>query len=576
MQPLRNSITIIHQLRRSTVERRILFAAPVFFVILLPLPVSLFSQNLISNPSFESGTHQCDYTVNPYTFDNYVWGWSCPTNGTTDIFSTAIPNKSCLASMPANNIPTPYPDLPRVGDQLPRSGSRFIGIFSFNKGTDHYHAEPIDSVYREYAQTELLEPLVIGEYYCAEMYVSLAEQPRYAANNLGMYFHENKIDQRQYWIPVDPQVVEREILLNTNYWMKIAGAFRADTPARYVTVGNFSGYDDTKFVDKGGTHPNSSSYDYAYYFIDDVSVTKLQAQEFVYSGASTICEGEAAHITISGGLENIAWSTLADTAVILGRGINFSALPSSTTSYLIRGSNCGLTVTDTLTIHVKPGTPVNFGPDQTICSGTSLKLDAGGGYQKYLWQDGSTGRFHNVTEAGDYRVMVENEYGCRYTDEIRVSVTPIPKIDLGKDTLVCGSFFTIQPEFPLEFEYQWSTGTTNPEYTPTSSGTYFATARNECGEASDTINIVSNEDIFIPNVITLNNDNLNDAFVILGTNANPELSIYNRWGTEIFHTNKYENDWPFRSDAIHAGIYYYYLTYPGCKSFLGSVQVIQH
>lgn len=571
---LKNNKNILHESRLFMFERRNVVLAPIFFIIALPLPISVFCQNLISNPSFESGRDQCDFTVNPFSFDSYVWGWNCPTNGTTDIFSTAIPNKSCFASMPANDLPTAHPDLPRIGDQLPRTGSRFIGIFSFNKGTNHYPTEPIDSVYREYAQTQLLEPLVVGEYYCAEMYVSLAEQPRYAANNLGMYFHENRIDQRQYWIQADPQIVEDEILLNTNYWMKIAGSFRADFPARYLTIGNFSGYDDTQFVDKGGSHPNSSSYNYAYYFIDDVSVTKLQPKSFVYSGATTICEGEVAYVNISGGVEEISWTTLADTITILGKGVNFSANPSISTSYLIKGSNCGFIVKDTLTITVKPAKVASLGPNQTICSGTSLQLDPGDGFVKYLWQNGSTNRFFHVTETGKYSVTVENENGCRYTAETNIVVKSPPKVELGKDTVVCNDFFPLNVEVEPEVDYVWSDGSMHPQFTPSSSGAYYVTAQNQCGVTSDTINIILLKDIFVPNVVTINNDNLNDRFHIKPS-CEMHLSIYNRWGTEIFQDDHYSNSWPSSDTAVPSGNYYYQLTYPGCQALRGVLHVIK-
>ena len=50
---------------------------------------------------------------------------------------------------------------------------------------------------------------------------------------------------------------------------------------------------------------------------------------------------------------------------------------------------------------------INLGKDTSICENTSLILDAGEA-DTYLWNDGSTERFLNVTEAGTYIVQATN------------------------------------------------------------------------------------------------------------------------------------------------------------------------
>ena len=65
--------------------------------------------------------------------------------------------------------------------------------------------------------------------------------------------------------------------------------------------------------------------------------------------------------------------------------------------------------------------------------------------------------------------------------------------------------------------------------------------------------------LFIPNVITPNGDGKNDKFVIvgLGRYPNSEISIFNRWDNEVYHSSNYNNDW--EGNGLNTGTYYYVL-----------------
>ncbi|MNJ87415.1 hypothetical protein D3C87_49330 [compost metagenome] len=64
---------------------------------------------------------------------------------------------------------------------------------------------------------------------------------------------------------------------------------------------------------------------------------------------------------------------------------------------------------------------------------------------------------------------------------------------------------------------------------------------------------------FIPNVITPNGDGKNDNFVIVGLEnfSNVELTIFNRWGNEVYRNKNYQNTWT--GDGLNEGTYYYLL-----------------
>ncbi|SUJ03796.1 Uncharacterized protein conserved in bacteria [Sphingobacterium spiritivorum] len=82
---------------------------------------------------------------------------------------------------------------------------------------------------------------------------------------------------------------------------------------------------------------------------------------------------------------------------------------------------------------------------------------------------------------------------------------------------------------------------------------------NETGGESTYKVTVSPLPIHIPNVITPNGDGLNDAFEIIGIEGFDRigLSIYNRWGNEVYKDNSYKNTWT--GQGLNEGTYYYIL-----------------
>jgi len=82
----------------------------------------------------------------------------------------------------------------------------------------------------------------------------------------------------------------------------------------------------------------------------------------------------------------------------------------------------------------------------------------------------------------------------------------------------------------------------------------------------------------IPNVITPNNDGINDLFEV---SQNPilhiDLQVFNRWGKRVFYSAHYQNNWPVTD--IADGVYFYVLkaTNPTgeVREYQGSVSVVR-
>ncbi len=67
-------------------------------------------------------------------------------------------------------------------------------------------------------------------------------------------------------------------------------------------------------------------------------------------------------------------------------------------------------------------TGVDLGPNQTVCPGSTVILDAGAGPGlTYLWNDGSMAQTLNVTGTGSYSVTVTYPDGCQSSDAVVVT-----------------------------------------------------------------------------------------------------------------------------------------------------------
>jgi gliding motility-associated-like protein len=106
------------------------------------------------------------------------------------------------------------------------------------------------------------------------------------------------------------------------------------------------------------------------------------------------------------------------------------------------------------------------------------------------------------------------------------------------------------------------------------------TATNSVGFSITTYSDVAGTDcpespLLIPNIFSPNNDGLNDEFAIKNLPAVYTLTIYTRWGNEVFavsNSRKYWNGKDGGNKEVSDGIYYYVLSTPE-NSYKGFIRV---
>lgn len=81
-------------------------------------------------------------------------------------------------------------------------------------------------------------------------------------------------------------------------------------------------------------------------------------------------------------------------------------------------------------------------------------------------------------------------------------------------------------------------------------------------------------EVSVPNILTPNGDGLNDRLLISGLTDNQwALTVYSRWGREVFATDSYRQDWG--AAGLAAGLYYYRLRHLSGRVYTGWVEVVR-
>jgi gliding motility-associated-like protein len=228
-------------------------------------------------------------------------------------------------------------------------------------------------------------------------------------------------------------------------------------------------------------------------------------------------------------------------------------------------------VLDSMIVSVGNDIPkINLPRDTVLCFGSTMILDAGSGYAGYLWQDSTDKENIEVNEKGLYWVQLTGKNSCtsRDTTDIR-SVESLPFSFLPSDTVICaGEPWEIHASLSFK-SYVWSTGETSASIQVSNAGLYSLQVVDGNGcEGADSIRVDTKKcpfGIYFPNAFTPNKDGLNDIFrpVIIGRPTVYKLSIYNRWGQQIFETTDPAQGWNgiIKSREQESGTYIWTCTY---------------
>ena len=166
-----------------------------------------------------------------------------------------------------------------------------------------------------------------------------------------------------------------------------------------------------------------------------------------------LCENTSALLSASGGTSYMWNNNAANNQAFYP--------PVGTTIYSVTGTSAqGCVNSDQLTVVVHPLPQIQAGIDLSICDGDTIVLSAQGG-NNLIWSNGIQDGVSFIPAATSvYSVSGTSQYGCINSDNMVVTVNPIPLVNAGNDTSICfGESFSVSG-LGADF-YSWNNGVTN-------------------------------------------------------------------------------------------------------------------
>jgi gliding motility-associated-like protein len=194
---------------------------------------------------------------------------------------------------------------------------------------------------------------------------------------------------------------------------------------------------------------------------------------------------------------------------------------------------------------------LQIGPDDKIY------CNAGTNYLGVVNDPDSVGLLCNFNKND---VSLNGNIGAIGLPNMIITSRKLELVETGPDTIPCFGDILIIGESPVAgMSYLWQNGSTNSTLKVSMPGKYTLIIKSWNSKREVMFNVHFKDcNPVIPNIITPNRDKLNDAFILKNLNAaNFELQIFNRWGSLIYQTKSYQNDWDARENS--AGLYYYLL-----------------
>jgi gliding motility-associated-like protein len=235
----------------------------------------------------------------------------------------------------------------------------------------------------------------------------------------------------------------------------------------------------------------------------------------------------------------------------LANGIPFENPLTVTESgqFFFQYTNANCSAVDTVEVTMYDQLFAGLNSDTILCEGTDALLVSN---HAGNWSVGTFGSTLSITEPGTYSIQISNG-PCVSNDTIAVMGLDVPLLSLGADTTFCEDYPIMLNAYSEGAQYIWSTGDTAYSITTSGSGLYSVEASNVCGSSNDEI-LISNFPcswaVHIPSCFTPNEDTFNESWGITGYNITAiDLTIYNRFGDAIFHSDSIDNAWQPSSGA---------------------------
>jgi len=330
------------------------------------------------------------------------------------------------------------------------------------------------------------------------------------------------------------------------------------------------------------------------------------------SGPTTICEGAtgiAFHLSPVQGAFSYQWTVPAGATIVSGQGDTLIIVDFGTASsgdiqvnasdgcnFSNSASNFPVTILPRLT----PAVSLTSIQGTMVCPATIVTFTAstsgiGNGIVNYEFkrngvtvQNNNSSSYMSAIANGDIISCLISVSGSScYVSTTAVSNDIIMQTSTNAQVVNvnAGAYISINPGQTIQLNanadigtYLWSPATglssasiLNPVASPTVTTQYTLTVTTTSGcSASDTLLVdvkvpIPDCGIEPPNAFTPNGDGINDRWIVYKGNCNnyPDVAVYNRYGSLVYQTQHYQNDWEgtYKGKQLPVGTYYAVIRY---------------
>ena len=339
------------------------------------------------------------------------------------------------------------------------------------------------------------------------------------------------------------------------------------------------------------------------------SIIVLAQPELNFDGDTEVC-GQSIDLSCqiipnnSDSITSIIWTNNTEQTIGSGENINISTsqnIPYSEEYYFLNvntENNCFTQDSIQITFHPVPIINSSY---EDLCNGTEVSIlndlswngnPTNNPSMNYLYNLGDGNIINNTNNELDYsfeasgvynvQVVVNSSAGCQDSNTIEVIVQDIPEalIEIETECVMKANFNSILALGNFQINSQiWNIEGFDPvtasnftqefESSGNYNGTLNITGLNNCSfdfpYSFFIEQAVGIADLNIPNVITSNDDGINDLFIIdplFEVCESYELEIYNRWGALVFQKTTDGTTFSgqnLNGDDLLPGIYFYKL-----------------
>ena len=182
------------------------------------------------------------------------------------------------------------------------------------------------------------------------------------------------------------------------------------------------------------------------------------------SGENVFCMGSTATLDAGAGFVDYLWSNNVSTQQL------DVSVPGTYSVEVTDANGCTATASTSITENALPN--VSITGDNAFCTGNMASLDAGVGFNTYVWSNGSINQTIDVFQSGTYSVEVTDTNSCSNTAQYIVIEHPLPQPQIAGSLSFCPGTVTTLDGGTDFVNYVWTGGITDQTLVVNTAGTY--------------------------------------------------------------------------------------------------------